>query len=529
MTDIDRIVRDSLTTAAESFRETPAGSARRRFEDLRRRRSRVHFVATAALVALAVGATSVVVARKEPVTKRSVIAPPEVSVAPGEMIQTATLSVGPNPTSIDTDVVAKGIHEGIYVGFAEGGVARIDPSTNEKGDVVWADGFETDLIEVEGGTFWAVGDGSLVTGWVAASGVGRARPQLYGFTAREVVQRPEGEATDLVVGPEAVYVGATATSEPRYAVFEYRPPDLSGDAPDFVEVSTNPHIDYGDGLVWVAQNDSTPPFSDSEGLWAVDFENPEGAPTRYYVEDVVRPTDVAFGAGAVWAYDDPAGPFSDAAASAYPRLVRVDPATREVTARLEMPGHFGWIEATEDLGVFVMSQVNGKLSRLFRVDPATGEKLGDPLEFGPGPFALASGFGSLWIADKGEDAVYRIEVGEMERPTVETTDPDETVEPEETTKPTDTVPPEEVPQPTPAEVVTPVPESVTDDQKAEGRAVALKAKLDRLIRRITRLNEAMMERRGRSPGLEERMRRLTRLYEKAARAMDRLARRQQDQ
>ncbi|MDQ3956596.1 MAG: hypothetical protein M3285_13720, partial [Actinomycetota bacterium] len=75
-----------------------------------------------------------------------------------------------------------------------------------------------------------------------------------------------------------------------------------------------------------------------------------------------------------------------------------------------------WVEAAEDLGVFVLARVNETESRLFRVDPATGEVLGKSLEFGAGPFALESGFRSLWIADEGEDAVYRVEVGTFEQP-----------------------------------------------------------------------------------------------------------------
>ncbi|HYN35993.1 MAG TPA: hypothetical protein VEV82_03360 [Actinomycetota bacterium] len=173
-----------------------------------------------------------------------------------------------------------------------------------------------------------------------------------------------------------------------------------------LEIPEPARLDFGYGKLWAAQS------MGHDWLTRIDPETlerttvPEPGGSRH---DIDSDLEVSVGAGAVWTH-----------VLAYSSLIRVDPSTARVTGEWPIAGTQAVIEATEDLGVFVMIHRSQAVSRLYRIDPNSGETLGETMDFaGPGPFALESGFGSLWVADQSHDKVYRIEVGEKVSPEVE--------------------------------------------------------------------------------------------------------------
>lgn len=440
MSEIDRLLRDSLGRAGAAVGDVSPERARKRFAERRRGRLRLRFVALASAAALVVAGVGVLVAVQEREVQ-NVFTGPAPSVPAGDMLVTARIDVGANPTSIDTD------GDKVYVGHASGGrVTTIDPvnGSADESYIGYDEEFqpdrtgipgqprpmESDLLVVEGEHFWAAGNGGLAHGTldvqrvvVDADGESVDPPAWLAQT----IVATGGRTTDIEVGPGAVYLSGVARTDAKYEIAEYQPSDLSDDTPDFIEVPVEPVLATHGGIVWATQRGErwTSPKEGVDGLLRIDFENlEEWDHSEDLVEGLSGPTDVSAGAERVWVYESPVTDVNPGADSS---LVALDPASGAITESVSIPGWSGRVEAMTDLGVFVMvTGVGDNESRLHRVDPATGDKLGEPLTFdSPGPFSMTSGFGSLWIADEGKDAVYRVEIGTREEATLETKLPPE--------------------------------------------------------------------------------------------------------
>lgn len=86
------------------------------------------------------------------------------------------------------------------------------------------------------------------------------------------------------------------------------------------------------------------------------------------------------------------------------RLVRIDPATNRVSARIKLKGNFP-LGVTYGAGSIWVANRNG--GSVARVSPKTN-KAGKTIRVGFGPYALAYGAGSLWVSNESSGSVSRI-------------------------------------------------------------------------------------------------------------------------
>jgi streptogramin lyase len=84
-------------------------------------------------------------------------------------------------------------------------------------------------------------------------------------------------------------------------------------------------------------------------------------------------------------------------------LVRLDPATRKVRARLSFGGTLGQGAVAGDGTIWVPDK---ELNVVHRIDPKTAEVV-DSFPAGPGAFFALRAFGSMWVASYAGDDVWR--------------------------------------------------------------------------------------------------------------------------
>ena len=110
---------------------------------------------------------------------------------------------------------------------------------------------------------------------------------------------------------------------------------------------------------------------------------------------------MVFGAGAVWAAGSRPG-----------TLLRIDPDTRAVVDTIGIGGEAGGLAVG---GGFVWVSLSDE-GRIERVNPSTNAVVGSPIRVGNGPAGIATGFGSLWVANRLDATLSRIalETGEVQ-------------------------------------------------------------------------------------------------------------------
>lgn len=437
MSDFEDLLKDSLGKAASSHRNAGLHRARETFVARRRRRSA--FVVVGSLGTAALLITGVVAAPWGESRKTEVVSPqPLPRAVGGEMVVTQEFEVGAQPSSLDID------GSELYVGHAQDSLVEtisVDGKVSTQMEFTNAaevGTLESAHIAVEKGDIWTAADGH-----VTKIGAGpqvflddevphvdppTPGPTLYldpkenkkvdvpGAASGHGGYTWNGAVYDLTIGGGSAWVaGSGPDGTDRYSLGRF---DLEDYSPAKLVLKEDAlrspaRLDFGYGYVWAAQSSS------EGGLVRFDPDTVEGTsvqPASDVPPDgsiVVEASDVSAGAGKVWAFGSPG-------ASLGHMLVRVDPSTAHSEKFIQLPGAEtspdGVVEADDELGVFVMAKTGGDSHRLFRVDPASGEVVGDPLDFGRGPFALESGFRSLWVADRSKDTVYRIEVGHSVKP-----------------------------------------------------------------------------------------------------------------
>jgi YVTN family beta-propeller protein len=150
-------------------------------------------------------------------------------------------------------------------------------------------------------------------------------------------------------------------------------------------------VDVGRGAVWLANGTTR----------LLKLDPREADVVRAF--DLRQPlTDVAVGAGAVWAIG-----------SASARVLELDPESGSIRTRIPIAGRPGSTSpvpvavATGEGAVWV---VNGNPPRLTRIDPRLAAVTDTtPLGVGSNPTAIATGAGGVWITLSGEGTVARID------------------------------------------------------------------------------------------------------------------------
>jgi streptogramin lyase len=87
------------------------------------------------------------------------------------------------------------------------------------------------------------------------------------------------------------------------------------------------------------------------------------------------------------------------------RMIRVDPRTKRVTARLSLGRTLAQGSLAPDGTIWIPDK---ELSRVYRIDPAKARVV-DSFEAGPGAFLAIKAFGSMWVASYAGDDIWRFE------------------------------------------------------------------------------------------------------------------------
>jgi YVTN family beta-propeller protein len=156
-------------------------------------------------------------------------------------------------------------------------------------------------------------------------------------------------------------------------------------------------IAVGEGSVWVANlEDET-----------VSRVNPRARIVERTISVDAFPSDVAVGAGAVWVLNAP-----------FNRVTRVDPGSNGTrTIELPLPGFVGGRRPPLDCGQATAGGIAFGAQRIWIICPDGLLIRINPKDDGPeslgfaggfGTIAIAAGGGSVWVADRDENTVFRI-------------------------------------------------------------------------------------------------------------------------
>lgn len=144
-------------------------------------------------------------------------------------------------------------------------------------------------------------------------------------------------------------------------------------------------VALGDGAVWVSGFGTVSRLDPRTNEVVATIQTPG-------TEDFSR---VSVGEGAVWVTADGG------------KVYRIDPAANRVVATIEVGGPIIGVWAG-DGSVWVTRPTEGT-GELVRIDPATDAVVGQPIEVGPGPVSVISGFGALWVTNTSPPSVVRVD------------------------------------------------------------------------------------------------------------------------
>ncbi len=104
---------------------------------------------------------------------------------------------------------------------------------------------------------------------------------------------------------------------------------------------------------------------------------------------------LAVGFGAVWV------------TAGQGRVYRINPNNDQVLATIQVDGS---VQGIETGGGYVwVTRPTGAVGDLIKIDPATNRVAGAPIKVGPGPIAVAYGFGALWVTNTSPPSVVQVD------------------------------------------------------------------------------------------------------------------------
>lgn len=161
-----------------------------------------------------------------------------------------------------------------------------------------------------------------------------------------------------------------------------------------IDLSAPSNMAAGDGFLWAVSGGS---------IVKID---PQTNQTVGQPIQGVQTEDIALGDGALWASTVAQGDLG--APSDTDSVVRIDPGTGEVIASIPVPRAPVSLAVSPDAVWTVNFGAGGEA--VIRIDPATNQIAGDPIQTGRAPLSLAVGDGSLWVANHDADTVTRIDL-----------------------------------------------------------------------------------------------------------------------
>ena len=241
---------------------------------------------------------------------------------------------------------------------------------------------------------WALSDG--------ASRLSRIDPKKNAVTARITV-KPASPCPEYVCGEPAEGEGALWV--PRAsdnAVFRLDP--SSNKVTAKIPVGAHPTaVAFTPGAVWVANGGGErngriegPSISRVDPATNAVVATIELGPATA-IASLNMSTSVAAGAGSVWA-----------GVAGLLAVVRIDPATNGIVAKIHVSLSPCSMLAVDERGVWASTGNCSPGPGIARIDPRTNRQT-QTVKGELAPIGLALGFGSLWVADLGRQAVDRVD------------------------------------------------------------------------------------------------------------------------
>lgn len=364
MSDFDRRLQDALKGATSDYRPADPHAAKQRFMTRFRRRRVAIFSGSVALAGAAVAVAFLAVPAI--LRDRAVgTLPPATNLSPQEL---GAIDVGGEPSDV---AFGGGV---VWVSNpGSGQIQRIGPLSNEVGRTYEIAG-TSDGIAIGLGAAW-VSD--------ASSGTVRRIP-IAGNDIVEIQVAAPGALLDVAPGAGAVWVVAEGEGLFRIdgASNAVTPVDTGIDAPTDVAA--------GQGSVVVAGERALVRI-DPTTLQRVNMDVLEPSTSR----------DLQMSEGAVWVADGDRG-----------EVTRYDLETGRHSDPVFVGGDFAAIASGEG-AIWIVSGNDGDVGNLTRLDPETGQVMGEPVGIDGHPVDVTTGAGSVWVISTEEAVVRRIDPNAM--------------------------------------------------------------------------------------------------------------------
>jgi YVTN family beta-propeller protein len=386
MTDIDKLLRDSLSKAGESY--TPGNEVEARHAFLRRAKRRRLFTAGSVAVAgAALAAVLFIFVSPGPETPSGRRGDTASSIPSADVV--ARTRVGEAPAG-----VAAGGGSVWVANSGDGTVSIIDAATNEL----------TDSVEV--GT--APRDVQLAGGhaWVSFQDDARIVAVDVDDLSQEAVELAGG-GTDLAIAAGGRYLWAVSPDTPLQRI------DTDDLAVTEHNVTVEDPVDLtvGGGKVWVLgaegavdQIDETSGL-DPEATLALD------APVS------ATANDLEWDGVSLWISDGDTR-----------TIFRLDPQAGVTTATIDFEGRYAHLAASHEGQLWVVVGNDSSDASLLLVDTETGAVEPGSIKLAGRPGGIVAMNGSVWASGASSDGVYRTE---LQSPSAPPTDEDDRVPPDE--------------------------------------------------------------------------------------------------
>jgi hypothetical protein len=407
MSDFEKKLSESLKAVGESFRPQDVVEKQRIFLHRRRRRRTFFFGSSLALGAAAVAAVLFVTS---PTTTSPVVEdnnqPPASETHP---VITDVIPVGEGPSGIDVGP------SGVWVANTDDGtVSQIDPTSGEVVETVATEpegrGAPDDVVVGSHDVWVCDSENGEVVDIDPAKGTTHTSKQLGGFSDPESGLYVDTGHIDLALERGQVDLLWPAAEESRKLQPVEGAQRLQGFLAPNVELPAAMSDIAIDGLdIWL--------LSGREGmLYSSKLGN---TPTPFAAVDPTESQDLAVDDSNVWVAQGDTG-----------EVVRIDRKTRDVTATVDVGGHYAGIAIGEGF-VWVFTGNGTDRGWVTRIDPDSGKVVGDRIEVSGKPADIAVGAGAVWVTQSNANTVTRIELQSTEAPT-----PDDQTIPTPDTSPT---------------------------------------------------------------------------------------------
>ena len=368
MTDIDKLLRDSLNEAGESY--APGNEAEARHAFLRRaRRRRFYTAGSVAVAGAALAAVLFIFVSPGPESPSGRRGDSASSLPSADVV--ARTRVGEAPAG-----VAAGGGSIWVANSGDGTVSIIDAQTDRLTDSVEVGPAPLD-VELAGGHAWVSFEDEARLVAVDVEDLSRSEVGLA------------GGGTDLAIASGGRYLWAVSRDTPLQRI----------DTADFevsehsVTVGEPVDLTVGGGKVWVlGAEGAIDQIDETSGLEpeaTLPLEAPVSATT----------SDLEWDGVSLWISDGDSRTIS-----------RLDPQAGVVTATVDFEGRYAHLAASHEGQLWVVVGNDSSVASLLLVDTETGEAEPGSITLAGKPGGIVALSGSVWASGASSDGVYRTEL-----------------------------------------------------------------------------------------------------------------------